>query len=103
MRYLAFILLASSGLTACSHSPSQDTVVQTQIISTLDPVNFEEKPSFIASKLDQYKVAGFSLGSWVNQEPGQYFKLINLSSMKYFSFLASFGKLAYLDLSNKPL
>ena len=28
---------------------------------------------------------------------------INLSSMKYFSFLASFGKLAYLDLSNKPL
>ena len=27
----------------------------------------------------------------------------NLSSMKYFSFLASFGKLAYLDLSNKPL
>ena len=30
-------------------------------------------------------------------------KKINLSSMKYFSFLASFGKLAYLDLSNKPL
>ena len=29
--------------------------------------------------------------------------IINLSSMKYFSFLASFGKLAYLDLSNKPL
>ena len=29
--------------------------------------------------------------------------LTNLSSMKYFSFLASFGKLAYLDLSNKPL
>ena len=27
----------------------------------------------------------------------------NLSSTKYFSFLASFGKLAYLDLSNKPL
>ena len=30
-------------------------------------------------------------------------KVCNLSSMKYFSFLASFGKLAYLDLSNKPL
>lgn len=30
-------------------------------------------------------------------------KNINLGSMKYFSFLASFGKLAYLDLSNKPL
>ena len=32
-----------------------------------------------------------------------YLLLVNLSSMKYFSFLASFGKLAYLDLSNKPL
>ena len=32
-----------------------------------------------------------------------FMKLDNLSSMKYFSFLASFGKLAYLDLSNKPL
>lgn len=42
----------------------------------LDPVDFSQKPSFLASKLDQYKVAGFSLGSWVNQEPGQYFKLI---------------------------
>ena len=30
-------------------------------------------------------------------------QVLNLSSMKYFSFLASFGKLAYLDLSNKPL
>ena len=36
--------------------------------------------------------------------PGTYsLKPSNLSSMKYFSFLASFGKLAYLDLSNKPL
>ena len=34
---------------------------------------------------------------------GAHFDLNNLSSMKYFSFLASFGKLAYLDLSNKPL
>ena len=59
MRYLAFILLASSGLTACSHSPSQDTVVQTQIISTLDPVSFAEKPSFIASKLDNIKLLDF--------------------------------------------
>ncbi len=33
----------------------------------------------------------------------QKIDVINLSSMKYFSFLASFGKLAYLDLSNKPL
>ena len=76
MRYLAFILLASSGLTACSHSPNQETVAQAQIVSTLEPVDFAKKPSFVASKLDQYKIAGFSLGSWINQEPGQYFKLI---------------------------
>ena len=36
-------------------------------------------------------------------EAFHYIALFNLSSMKYFSFLASFGKLAYLDLSNKPL
>lgn len=76
MRYLAFILLSSSGLVACSHAPSQEKIAQNQIISTLDPVNFAEKPSFISSKLEQYKVTGFSVGSWVNQEPGQFFKLV---------------------------
>lgn len=76
MRYLAFILLSSSGLMACSHSPSQEKVAQNQIISTLDPINFAEKSGFISSKLDQYKVAGFSVGSWVNQDPGQFFKLV---------------------------
>lgn len=76
MRYLAFILLSSSGLVACGHSPSQEKVAQNQIISTLDPVDFAEKPSFISSKLDQYKVTGFSVGSWVNQQPGQFFKLV---------------------------
>lgn len=76
MRYLAFILLSSSGLVACGHSPSQEKVAQNQIVSTLDPVDFAEKPSFISSKLDQYKVTGFSVGSWVNQQPGQFFKLV---------------------------
>ncbi len=76
MRYLAFILLSSSGLVACGHSPSQEKIAQNQIISTLDPINFTEKQGFISSKLDQYKVAGFSVGSWVNQEPGQFFKLV---------------------------
>lgn len=76
MRFLTLILLTGSGLVACSHAPNQQTVAQNQIISTLDPVNFEEKSSFISSKLDQYKVSGFSVGSWVNQQPGQYFKLV---------------------------
>ena len=39
--------------------------------------------------------------NWLNQQG--VIQISNLSSMKYFSFLASFGKLAYLDLSNKPL
>lgn len=76
MRYLAFIVLLSSGLAGCSHSPSPDVVEQSKIVSTLDSINFAEKPTFVSSALDQYKISGFSLGSWVNQQPGQYFKLI---------------------------
>lgn len=76
MRYLAFTLFVSAGLTACSHTPSQNHVQQAQIVSTLKPVDFSENPSFMSAKLDQYKVAGFSVGSWVNQEPGQFFKII---------------------------
>lgn len=76
MRYLALILLSSSGLVACSHTPNQEKVASNQIVSTLDPVNLTEKPSFISSKLDQYKLTRFSVGSWVNQKPGQYFKRV---------------------------
>lgn len=76
MRYLALMLLASSGLVACSHTPTQTTVQQSTIISTLDSVDFSEKPGFISAKLNQYKVAGFSTGSWVNQQPGQFFKIV---------------------------
>ena len=46
---------------------------------------------------DKFKLEKRTMGS-IHLE-----KYINLSSMKYFSFLASFGTLAYLDLSNKPL
>ena len=76
MRILILTLLASTGLVACSSTPKQTQVTHNQVVSTLDAVDFSEKPSFIKSKLNQYKVAGFSLGSWVNQEPGQYFKLV---------------------------
>ena len=51
MRYLALILLSSSGLVACSHTPNQEKVASNQIVSTLNPVNLTEKPSFISSKL----------------------------------------------------
>lgn len=76
MRSWAITLLLSSGLMACSQAPKENTVAQSSLVSTLDPVDFAEKPSFISSKLDQYKVAGLTLGSWVNQKPGQFFKLI---------------------------
>ena len=53
-------------------------------------------------RLYRFEVAG--QGYWLKyQSLSEHAALINLSSMKYFSFLASFGKLAYLDLSNKPL
>lgn len=76
MRYLAFMLLASSGLVACNHAPIQTAVQQNIVISTLKSVDFAEQPSFIDSKLDQYKLTGFSVGSWVNQKPGQFFKIV---------------------------
>lgn len=76
MRYMGFILLAMSGLVACSHAPTQSSVPQNTVISTLDPVDFAEKPSFIGTKRDQYKLSGFTVGSWVNQKPGQFFQLV---------------------------
>lgn len=76
MHYWAFALMASISLVACSHAPIQAPNSQNKLVSTLKPVDFTKHPSFIAKTKDQYKVAGFSLGSWVNQEPGQFFKLI---------------------------
>ena len=75
MRYLGLMLLLSCGMVACqSHKAAEQH--SGQAVSTLDPVDYEKENSFIASKLDQYKVGKFSVGSWVNQEPGQYFKLV---------------------------
>jgi hypothetical protein len=34
----------------------------------------------VHEKLDQYKVASFSTGSWVNQKPGQYFHWLTTES-----------------------
>lgn len=74
MRLLLIIGIAISGLVACSHAPQKNSTATA--ISTLKPVNFEEPSGMLKSKLEQYKVAGFDVGSWVNQKPGQYFKLI---------------------------
>lgn len=76
MRYLAFLLLASSGLVACSHTPTPTSSQQNTAISTLKSIDFAEQPSFIVSKRDQYKLAGFTVGSWLNQKPGQRFKIV---------------------------
>ena len=78
-------------LVACSSSANQNT--QKNKIFELDLTN------------EQISAEG---GAIELQKSGNNCSLIlniynNLSSMKYFSFLASFGKLAYLDLSNKPL
>ena len=76
MRYLGLVLFASCGLAACQ---SHQTVAQkqaNQAVSTLASVDFDKENSLVHEKLDQYKVGKFSVGSWVNQEPGQYFKLV---------------------------
>lgn len=78
MRYLSVMLVVSCGLSACqSHKAVDKQSYQAgQLVSTLDPIEYEKEKTFVSTKLDQYKVAKFSVGSWVNQEPGQYFKLV---------------------------
>ena len=75
MRYLGLVILVSCGLAACqSHKTVEQQPVK--VVSTLDPINFKKEDSALHAKLDQYKVGSFSVGSWVNQTPGQYFKLV---------------------------
>lgn len=76
MRTIFLIFFSSSTLIACSHAPNSVATSSNQLVSTLEAVNFSAPPSFVKTKLDQYKVAGFSVGSWVNQQPGQFFKLV---------------------------
>ena len=78
MRYLGLMLLVGCGLSACqSHKTVEKQQLQTgQVVSTLDQIDYEKEDSLVSSKLDQYKVGKFSVGSWVNQAPGQYFKLV---------------------------
>lgn len=76
MRHFSLVLIASASLVACSSTPKSDQSTQPQLVSVLEPVDITKQPSFTESKLDQYKISGFSLGSWVNQEPGQFFKLV---------------------------
>ena len=74
MRYLGLTILVSCGLAACqSHKPVEQS---TKVVSTLDPIDFKKEDSAVHEKLDQYKLASFSSGSWMNQKPGQYFKLV---------------------------
>ena len=55
---------------------------------------------FVLTPIDKNGLPDMTKFKEDNDNDNAYY---NLSSMKYFSFLASFGKLAYLDLSNKPL
>ncbi|MDO6643594.1 DUF2846 domain-containing protein [Acinetobacter guillouiae] len=75
MRYIGLVVLISCGLAACQ---SHQSVEQqpAKVVSTLDPIDFKKEDSLVHEKLEQYKVASFSTGSWVNQKPGQYFKLV---------------------------
>ena len=75
MRYIGLVVLISCGLAACQ---SHQSVEQqpAKVVSTLEPIDFKKEDSLVHEKLEQYKVASFSTGSWVNQKPGQYFKLV---------------------------
>ena len=77
MRSTLTVFSLSIVLAACQSANVATQKENLQVISTLDPVNFAEEKSFVSQKMDQYKISGMSLGSWVNQKPGQYFKLVN--------------------------
>ena len=77
MRSTLTVFSLSIVLAACQSADVATHKENLQVISTLDPVNFAEEKSFVSQKMDQYKISGMSLGSWVNQKPGQYFKLVN--------------------------
>ncbi len=75
MRYLGLVVLVSCGLAACqSHKAVEQQ--SAKVVSTLDPINFKKEDSALHEKLEQYRVGSPSLGSWVHQTPGQYFKLV---------------------------
>jgi hypothetical protein len=76
MRFSIFILIVSGVMLGCSDLPKKNTKQTSTLVSTLRSVDIDKQPSFTQEKLDQYKISGFSLGSWVNQKPGQYFKLV---------------------------
>ena len=75
MRYLSLILLVAC-MSGCQSHQTTQQLQKNQAISTLDTIDFKKENSFIHNRLDQYKVGAFSVGSWVNQEPGQFFKLV---------------------------
>lgn len=76
MRSTVAVCALSLFLVACQTHKGLNENNQTHVVSTLKPVDFSEKKTFISQKLDQYKVAGFDLGSWVNQKPGQFFSRV---------------------------
>ena len=79
-------------------NPLPDTIYAIQHLAFEDLGHWED----IFYQLG-FRVRYFEAGVEDLTQALTYAGLTNLSSMKYFSFLASFGKLAYLDLSNKPL
>jgi hypothetical protein len=74
MHRFGFILLVSVGLIACGSTPKNKA--QNQVVSVLEPLDVEKELKSSATLLEQYKVGSFDVGSWVNQKPGQYFKLV---------------------------
>ncbi|WP_445116573.1 DUF2846 domain-containing protein [Acinetobacter sp. WZC-1] len=75
MRYFGIILTIGCGLVGCqSHQVMKQP--SNQVVSTLDTIHFEKENTFFSAKRDQYRIGKFSVGSWVNQQPGQYFKLV---------------------------
>ncbi len=70
MRYLLLTILGSGMLWGCHTQPVSP--LTPALVSTLKNIDLSQSPSM----LEQHRVGMFSVGSWVNQKPGQLFQRV---------------------------
>ncbi|MFC3903699.1 Protein of unknown function [Acinetobacter marinus] len=83
-----WIFITASTMVGCASTGHEQSSLwhklwhKEQAIAQAQPINHSTLPDVDLSKepglLEQYRVGKFSLGAWVNQEPGQYFQPVNI-------------------------
>lgn len=71
MRYIILALLSSGLLWGCQTKPAFKASAGS-VVSSLKDADLSRSPSM----LEQHRIGKFSVGSWVNQKPGQLFQRV---------------------------